>query len=85
MLVTLDIEFWLPPRTVFEIGMSAAHSGKVLMKTRIKHDCEDKDLLWPATQRMHPKSGEEIAFGYFTMRAIYGINRRVHLSKNWVF
>ena len=72
MLVTLDIEFWLPSRKVFEVGMTTAHSGKVLINTRIKHDCSDEDLFRPATQRTQPPTPEEIAFGYRAMRAIYG-------------
>jgi hypothetical protein len=74
-LVALDIEFWLPSRKVFEVGMTKAHSKKALMNTRIKHDCSDQDLLRPATQRMQPPTSEEIAFGYRAMRAIYGTDR----------
>ena len=76
VLVTLDIEFWLPSRKVFEVGMTTAHSGEVLMNTPIKHDCSDNDLLRPATQRKQPQTSEEIAFGYCAMRAIYGTDRR---------
>jgi hypothetical protein len=75
MLVALDIEFWLPSRKVFEVGMTTAHSKKVLMNSRIKHDCSDEDLLRPATQRMQPPTPEEIAFGCRAMRAIYGTDR----------
>lgn len=71
MLLILDIEFWLPSRKVFEVGMTTSHSGKVLMNTRIKHDCSDEDLFRPATQRMQPPNPEEIAFGYRAMRSIY--------------
>lgn len=55
MLVTLDIEFWLPSRKVFEVGMTTIHSRKVLMNTRTKHDCSGEDLLRLATQRMQPQ------------------------------
>jgi hypothetical protein len=75
MLVALDIEFWLASRKVFEVGMTTVHSNKVLMNTRIKHDCSDEDLLRPATQRMQPPTPEEIAFGYRALRAIYGTDR----------
>lgn len=69
MLVTLDIEFWLPSRKVFKVGMTMVHSRKVLMNMRIKHDCSDEGLLRPTKQRMHPPTPEEIAFGYHAMRA----------------
>ena len=58
--------------------MSTAHSGKVLINTRIKHDCSDEDLLRPATQRTQPPTPEEVAFGYRAMRAIYGKDRNNH-------
>jgi hypothetical protein len=61
--------------------MTTTHSRKVLMNTRIKHDCSDEDLLRPATQRMQPPTPEEIALGYRAMPALsLGLNRRAALT-----
>jgi len=75
MLVTLDIEFWLPSRKVFEVGMTMVHSRKVLMNMRIKHDCSDEGFLRPTKQRMQHPTPEEMAFGYRAMQAMYGTDR----------
>ena len=75
MLVTLDIEFRLPCRKAFEVGLTTVHSRKVLTNTRIKHDCSDEDLPRTAKQRMQPPTPEEIAFGHRAMQTIYGTDR----------